>query len=135
MFPRLPEEDRPIHRHMNSLVLNLNVPINYTLKYAVIFVDFRFGFLSFREGPTRAKCLIRRTESGGCCDFPFVYKNSTRNTCIRENAQYLWCPEASFSIQQSKCAGKCWSDCYFKHLHLHSEMPLCLTAIFALVAL
>ena len=118
MSPRLLEEDRPIHPYMNSLVLNLNVTINYTLKYVVIFVDFGFLFLYFREGPTRAKCPIRRTENGGCCDFPFVYKNIKHNTCIRENAQYSWCQEASFSRQQSKCAGKCWSDCYLNHLHV-----------------
>ena len=125
MFLRLPEEDLPIHPYMNSLVLNLNVTINYSLKYVVIFVDFGFLFLYFREGPSRAKCPIRRTENGGCCDFPFVYKNSTHNTCVTANAQYLWCQEASFSRQQAKCAGECWSDCYFNKLYVLASTRKC----------
>ena len=43
------------------------------------------------------------TETGGCCEFPFIYKMEVYQTCTMTDAEKPWCGTETFSTTWDYC--------------------------------
>ena len=48
-------------------------------------------------------CATKMTETGGCCEFPFIYKEKVYMTCTMTDAKKPWCGTETFAKTWGYC--------------------------------